>query len=212
MGQGRLRPDGRDAPARWSVRSPARASRGHLSRTMAVDLSMPILIVDDYNYDDPHHPQSPEPDSALRTSTTPPTAPRALTKMRSRKYGLVISDWNMEPMTGYDLLREVRADPALAEDSVHHGHGRIEDRERDRGQEGRASTTTSSSRSTRRPCSTRSRRSSRTTRRRLPLGTAYRPGYHSSRRITAFGETPAAAKISRSAAGSGSSRPPSSSA
>jgi two-component system chemotaxis response regulator CheY len=34
--------------------------------------------------------------------------------MRSRKYGLVISDWNMEPMTGYDLLREVRSDPELA--------------------------------------------------------------------------------------------------
>jgi two-component system chemotaxis response regulator CheY len=25
----------------------------------------------------------------------------------------VISDWNMEPMTGYDLLKEVRANPAL---------------------------------------------------------------------------------------------------
>lgn len=34
--------------------------------------------------------------------------------MRGKKYGLVISDWNMEPMTGYDLLREVRADPNLA--------------------------------------------------------------------------------------------------
>jgi len=38
----------------------------------------------------------------------------ALEKMRARKYGLVISDWNMEPMTGYALLKEVRADPALA--------------------------------------------------------------------------------------------------
>src|ERR1700712_5682291 len=38
----------------------------------------------------------------------------ALDKMRGRKYGLVISDWNMEPMTGYDLLREVRSDPALS--------------------------------------------------------------------------------------------------
>jgi two-component system chemotaxis response regulator CheY len=35
--------------------------------------------------------------------------------MRARKYGLVISDWNMEPMTGYDLLKEVRADPELAD-------------------------------------------------------------------------------------------------
>jgi two-component system chemotaxis response regulator CheY len=28
-------------------------------------------------------------------------------------YGLVISDWNMEPMTGLQLLREVRADAHL---------------------------------------------------------------------------------------------------
>jgi two-component system chemotaxis response regulator CheY len=30
-----------------------------------------------------------------------------------KKYGLVISDWNMEPMTGIQLLREVRQDPQL---------------------------------------------------------------------------------------------------
>jgi two-component system chemotaxis response regulator CheY len=34
----------------------------------------------------------------------------ALDMMRTKQYGLVISDWNMEPMTGYELLREVRAD------------------------------------------------------------------------------------------------------
>src|SRR5262249_60155583 len=38
----------------------------------------------------------------------------ALAKMQVKKYGLVISDWNMEPMTGYDLLREVRASPELS--------------------------------------------------------------------------------------------------
>ena len=37
----------------------------------------------------------------------------ALAKMRAKRYGLVISDWNMAPMSGYDFLREVRADPAL---------------------------------------------------------------------------------------------------
>jgi two-component system, chemotaxis family, chemotaxis protein CheY len=37
----------------------------------------------------------------------------ALAKMRAKRYGLVISDWNMAPMSGYDLLREVRADPGL---------------------------------------------------------------------------------------------------
>jgi len=38
----------------------------------------------------------------------------ALNMMRQKDYGLVISDWNMEPMTGYELLREVRADDCLS--------------------------------------------------------------------------------------------------
>ena len=80
---------------------------------MTFDVSMPILVVDDYatmirilrnllkqlgfeNVDDASDGSS------------------ALVKMHGKKYGLVISDWNMEPMTGYDLLREVRADPNLA--------------------------------------------------------------------------------------------------
>ena len=37
----------------------------------------------------------------------------ALGKLRDRNYGLVISDWNMEPMTGLQLLKEVRADNRL---------------------------------------------------------------------------------------------------
>ena len=81
---------------------------------MAIDLSMPILVVDDYNtmtriirnllrqlgFDDI--------DDASDGGA-------ALAKMRSRRYGLVISDWNMEPMTGYDLLKHVRSDPGLGE-------------------------------------------------------------------------------------------------
>ena len=30
---------------------------------------------------------------------------RALEKMQGSKFGLVISDWNMEPMTGFELLQ-----------------------------------------------------------------------------------------------------------
>src|SRR5712672_1749113 len=80
---------------------------------MAVDLSMPVLVVDDYNtmiriirnllkqigFQDI--------DDAADGSA-------ALARMREKRYGLVISDWNMEPMTGYELLKEVRADPGLA--------------------------------------------------------------------------------------------------
>jgi two-component system chemotaxis response regulator CheY len=80
---------------------------------MSVDLSMPVLVVDDYNtmiriirnllkqigFQDI--------DDAADGSA-------ALARMREKKYGLVISDWNMEPMTGYELLKEVRADPGLS--------------------------------------------------------------------------------------------------
>ena len=79
---------------------------------MAIDMTMPVLVVDDYNtmiriirnllkqlgFEDV--------DDASDGSA-------ALTKLREKKYGLVISDWNMEPMTGYELLKEVRADPGL---------------------------------------------------------------------------------------------------
>ncbi len=38
---------------------------------------------------------------------------QALSMLRSGSYGLVISDWNMAPMTGLQLLQEVRADARL---------------------------------------------------------------------------------------------------
>lgn len=80
---------------------------------MAADLFMPILVVDDYqtmvriirnllrqvgfrNVDD-----ASDGISALR-------------RLREKQYSLVVSDWNMEPMTGYELLKEMRADPSLA--------------------------------------------------------------------------------------------------
>ncbi len=37
----------------------------------------------------------------------------ALVKLRERSFGMVISDWNMEPMTGLQLLKECRANPKL---------------------------------------------------------------------------------------------------
>ncbi|MCI0754800.1 response regulator [Teichococcus vastitatis] len=38
----------------------------------------------------------------------------ALEKIKVHRYDLVISDWNMEPMTGLELLKEVRADAGLS--------------------------------------------------------------------------------------------------
>jgi two-component system chemotaxis response regulator CheY len=37
----------------------------------------------------------------------------ALEKMRDKRYGIVICDWLMEPITGYEVLRQVRSDPNL---------------------------------------------------------------------------------------------------
>ena len=37
----------------------------------------------------------------------------ALVKLRTGNFGLVISDWNMAPMSGLQLLQEVRADIRL---------------------------------------------------------------------------------------------------
>ncbi|MEA2841304.1 MAG: two-component system, chemotaxis family, chemotaxis protein CheY [Methylobacteriaceae bacterium] len=79
---------------------------------MPANFSMPILVVDDYqtmvriirnllkqigyeNVDEAANGQA------------------ALAMIQSKRYGLVISDWNMEPMTGFELLQKVRSDPAL---------------------------------------------------------------------------------------------------
>lgn len=34
----------------------------------------------------------------------------AVLKLKEKKYDLIISDWNMEPMTGLELLQNVRSD------------------------------------------------------------------------------------------------------
>jgi two-component system chemotaxis response regulator CheY len=77
-----------------------------------LDKDMPILIVDDYK-------------TMLRIirnllkqlefnhmdEATDGIA--ALAKLREKSYGLVISDWNMQPMTGLELLRAMRGDSDL---------------------------------------------------------------------------------------------------
>jgi two-component system chemotaxis response regulator CheY len=80
---------------------------------MAVDKSTPILIVDDYR----------TMIRIIRNLLTQlgfdnldeaPDGRAALAKLKERRFGLVISDWNMEPMSGIELLQRMRADPELA--------------------------------------------------------------------------------------------------
>jgi two-component system, chemotaxis family, chemotaxis protein CheY len=81
---------------------------------MGFDPSMPVLVVDDYTTmvriirNLLHQLGFADVDDAKDGTS-------ALEKMHGRRYGLVISDWNMEPMTGFDLLCQVRADPELGE-------------------------------------------------------------------------------------------------
>ena len=81
---------------------------------MAVDYAMPVLVVDDYNTM-VRIIRNLLRQLGFETIDDASDGSAALVKMRQRKYGLVISDWNMQPMTGYDLLREVRGDPQLAD-------------------------------------------------------------------------------------------------
>ena len=79
---------------------------------MAVDKNMPILIVDNYK-------AMRRIIRNLRTQLDflnvedAIDGSAALQKLREGSYGLIISDWNMEPMTGIQLLKEVRADNNL---------------------------------------------------------------------------------------------------
>ena len=79
---------------------------------MSLDLSISVLVVDDYK-------------TMIRIIKNllkqigfndvddAADGGEALEKLKQKDYGLVISDWNMEPMTGYELLKQVRADENL---------------------------------------------------------------------------------------------------
>ncbi len=81
---------------------------------MAVDYAMPVLVVDDYNTM-VRIIRNLLRQLGFETIDEAVDGSAALAKMRQRRYGLVISDWNMQPMTGYELLREVRCDPVLSD-------------------------------------------------------------------------------------------------
>jgi len=78
------------------------------------DTAMPILVVDDYNTM-VRIVRKLLKQVGYENVDEASNGQEALEKMKSKSYGLVISDWNMEPMTGYELLRQVRADEAMAQ-------------------------------------------------------------------------------------------------
>src|SRR3954466_13694346 len=80
---------------------------------MAFDLSMPILVVDDYNTMI-RIIRNLLKQLGFENVDDASDGSAALAKMQGKKYGLGSSAWDMEPMTGYDLLREVRASPDLS--------------------------------------------------------------------------------------------------
>ena len=79
---------------------------------MAVDMNAPVLVVDDYQTM-VRIIRNLLKQLGFENVDEAADGREALEKMKKSKYGLVISDWNMEPMTGYELLREVRADEIL---------------------------------------------------------------------------------------------------
>src|SRR4030081_1073712 len=80
---------------------------------MAFDLSMPILVVDDYNTMI-RIIRNLLKQLGFENVDDASDGSAALAKMQNKRYGLVISDWNMGPMTGYGLLKEVRASPEFS--------------------------------------------------------------------------------------------------
>lgn len=79
---------------------------------MAIDVTMPILVVDDYKTM-VRIIRNLLKQLGFNNVDDAADGVEALAKLREKKYGLVISDWNMEPMTGYELLKEVRGDETL---------------------------------------------------------------------------------------------------
>ena len=78
---------------------------------MSIDHNMPILIVDDYPMLRIIRNLLKQIDFINIEEAT--DGSMALAMMKQKKFGLVISDWNMQPMTEMDLLKAVRADAQL---------------------------------------------------------------------------------------------------
>jgi two-component system, chemotaxis family, chemotaxis protein CheY len=79
---------------------------------MTIDRFLPVLVVDD------HGTMIKVVRSQLRQLgfadvDEASSGAEALTKLCARRYGLIFSDWHMEPISGLDLLIAIRSDASL---------------------------------------------------------------------------------------------------
>ena len=80
---------------------------------MPADPAMPILVVDDFQTMS-RIIRNLLKQIGFEDVDDASDGVSALAKMRDKTYGLVISDWNMEPMSGFELLRQIRGLPGLS--------------------------------------------------------------------------------------------------
>jgi two-component system, chemotaxis family, chemotaxis protein CheY len=102
-----------DVPRAWPPEPTEGSTGSQLGGAMSIDHSVPILVVEDFST------MSRIICGLLKKAgfenvDAVQDGPAALAKMRETNYRLVISDWNMVPMNGYDLLNAIRSDEALA--------------------------------------------------------------------------------------------------
>lgn len=74
---------------------------------MNIDPAMPILVVDDYQTM-VKILRNLLKQIGFENVDSAANGAEALELIKQKNYGLVISDWNMEPMTGFELLKRVR--------------------------------------------------------------------------------------------------------
>ena len=88
-----------------------------------MDLSAPVLVVDDFAHHDDDHLESRAGRSATPTSTRSMTALPRWRSFARKKYGLVLSDWDMRPMNGTEFIQASAPGPDEFRHARHHDHG-----------------------------------------------------------------------------------------
>ncbi len=79
---------------------------------MAVNKAMNVLVVDDYSTMR-RIVKNLLKQLGFENVDEAADGGEAFKKCHEKLYGLIISDWNMEPITGMDFLKQVRADEKL---------------------------------------------------------------------------------------------------